>query len=257
MSLNDSEVVDVAWLLLSANENDTAINLLQKLSKRQNPTCPSWAQFDLALTYLLNGNYENAAEQANIFLKTQHPVGEASAETASAWSVVGIAKAHLNHGEASVEAFRQAAKLDPTSEAHWLNLTRELMDLNHYADAISAAQQGLDANPKSYALHLRWGAAYLSVDRYSEAENIFRQLVNAGDPLPMSYVGLAQVGGCANCITLRRTNHRGAGFNRTNPARGLLAAGMGDSASSQGNRHWIAGTPAVGFIYTSVPYFVS
>jgi tetratricopeptide (TPR) repeat protein len=65
--------------------------------------------------------------------------------------------------------------------------------LNHYADAISAAQEGLDANPKSYALHLRLGAAYLSVDRYSDAEKAFRQLVEAGDPLPLSYVGLAQV----------------------------------------------------------------
>jgi tetratricopeptide (TPR) repeat protein len=193
MSLNDSEVVDVAWLLLFANENDTAINLLRELSKRENPACPSWAQFDLAFTYLLTGNYKNAADRANIFLKTPHPVGESPAETASAWSLVGIAKAHLKQGEAAVEAFRQAAKLDPTKEEHWLNLTRELMELNHDAEAISATQEGLNANPKSYALHLRLGAAYLTVDRYSEAENAFRQLVNAGDPLPLSYVGLAQV----------------------------------------------------------------
>ncbi len=193
MPLNDNEVVDVAWLLVSANENDTAINLLQELSKRQNPACPSWARFDLALAYLLKGNYENAAEQANIFLKTPSAVGEASAEAASAWSLVGIAKAHLNQQEAAVHAFRQAAKLGPTKEEHWLNLTRELMELNHNADAISAAQEGVEANPKSYALHLRLGAAYLSVDRYLEAENIFHQLADAGDPLPMSYVGLAQV----------------------------------------------------------------
>jgi tetratricopeptide (TPR) repeat protein len=193
MSLNDSQVADVAWLLLSANENDAAVNLLHQLTKRQNSICPRWAQFDLALAYVLNGNYENATEQANIFLKTRQPVDEASAETASAWSLVGIAQAHLNQQDAAVHAFRQAAKLDPTREEHWLNLTRELMELNHYADAISAAQEGLDANPKSYALHLRLGAAYLSVDRYSEAEKTFRQLVEAGDPLPLSYVGLAQV----------------------------------------------------------------
>lgn len=193
MPLNDSEMVDVAWLLLSANENDAAINLLRGLSKRQNPACPSWAQFDLALIFLLNGNYESAAEQANIFLKTPHPAGEVPTEAASAWSVVGIANAHLNQEEAAVQAFRQAAKVDPTREEHWLNLTRELMELNHNAEAISAAQEGLAANPKSYALHLRLGAAYLSVDRYADAENVFRQLADAGDPLPLSYVGLAQV----------------------------------------------------------------
>jgi tetratricopeptide (TPR) repeat protein len=193
MSLNDSEVVDVAWLLLSENQNDTAINLLHELTKRENPACPSWAQFDLALAYLLSGKYENAAERANILLKAPQHANEAPAEAASAWSLVAIAKAHLNQEEAAVHAFRQAAKFDPKREEHWLNLTRELMERNHYADAISAAQEGLGANPKSYALHLRLGAAYLSVDRYHEAENIFRQLADAGDPLPTSYVGLAQV----------------------------------------------------------------
>jgi tetratricopeptide (TPR) repeat protein len=193
MPLDDGEVVNVAWLLLSENQNDTAINLLNQLSKRQNPACPNWAQFDLALAYLLSGNYENAAEQANILLKTPQHSSEAPTEAASAWSLVAIAKAHLNQEEAAVHAFRQAAKFDPKREEHWLNLTRELMERNHYADAISAAQEGLGANPKSYALHLRLGAAYLSVDRYHEAENIFRQLADAGDPLPTSYVGLAQV----------------------------------------------------------------
>jgi len=215
MPLNDSEVADVAWLLLSTDKNDTAINLLHQLTKRQTPACPSWAQFDLALTYLLNGNYQNAAEQANIFLKTPHPASEASA-FASAWSLVGIANAHLDQGDDAVHAFRQAAKLDPTREEHWLNLTRELMELNHFADAISAAQEGLDANPKSYALHLRLGAAYLSVDRYSEAEKAFRELVEAGDPLPLSYVGLAQV--------LLRTGRAGEAVSELTAAKQTLGS---------------------------------
>jgi tetratricopeptide (TPR) repeat protein len=67
------------------------------------------------------------------------------------------------------------------------------MDLSRYADAISAARAGLAANPRSYALHLRLGAAYLSTDRYAEAEQTFGDLVRAGDPLPTSYIGLAQV----------------------------------------------------------------
>jgi predicted Zn-dependent protease len=54
-------------------------------------------------------------------------------------------------------------------------------------------QQGLAANPKSYALHVRLGASYLAISRYTEAEMEFRNLVAAGDPLPTSYVGLAQV----------------------------------------------------------------
>jgi tetratricopeptide (TPR) repeat protein len=193
MPLNEDEVVSVAWLLLSVKENDTAINLLHRLSERQNPACPRWAQFDLALAYLLTGKYETAADRARLFLKASQIAAPTPSETASAWSLIGISNANLNQGEASVEAFREAAKLDPTREEHWLNLTRELMELNRYTDAISATHEGLESNPKSYALHLRLGAAYLSTDRYPEAEAVFRQLVDAGDPLPTSYVGLAQV----------------------------------------------------------------
>ncbi len=54
-------------------------------------------------------------------------------------------------------------------------------------------QSGLAANPNSYALHLRLGAAYLAAGRYGEAESVFRDLVSAGDPLPTGYVGLPQV----------------------------------------------------------------
>lgn len=193
MSLNDSEVAAVSRLLVSLDENGSAIDLLRKLAQRQNPTCPRWAQFDLALSYLLNGNLENAIDQGHVFLQAPPFTGATPTESASAWSIIGIAKARLNQEDAAVHAFRQASKLDPSREEHWLNLTRELMDLNRYAEAISSVEEGLAANPKSYALHLRLGAAYLSSDRYSDAESVFRQLIAAGDPLPTSYVGLAQV----------------------------------------------------------------
>jgi len=67
------------------------------------------------------------------------------------------------------------------------------MDLSRYSEAIASVQQGITANPKSYALHLRLGAAQLAAGQYAEAETVFSDLVNAGDPLPTSYVGLAQV----------------------------------------------------------------
>jgi tetratricopeptide (TPR) repeat protein len=106
---------------------------------------------------------------------------------------VGIAAADLKQNERSLNAFHHAATLAPETEEHWLNLTRELMELSRYPEAISAIQDGLAANPKSYALHLRLGAAQLAAGHYAEAENLFRTLVSAGDPLPTGYVGLAQV----------------------------------------------------------------
>jgi tetratricopeptide (TPR) repeat protein len=193
ISLKDNEVAVVARLLVSAGDSASAIDLLRRLSDRQNPAGPRWAQLDVALSYLAAGDFEKAAAQSQMLIEAPESAGAPGRYVASAWSVVGIAKARVGHSGAAVDAFRQASKLDSAREEHWLNLTRELMELNRNAEAISATQEALNSNPESYALHLRLGAAYLSSDRYSEAESIFRQLVAAGDPLPTSYVGLVQV----------------------------------------------------------------
>jgi tetratricopeptide (TPR) repeat protein len=193
LPLNDAQTIQVASLLLAVHENDSAISLIQKLSKHQSFAQPRWAQFDLALAYLLAGNYEKAVEQAHAYTQSLAQGVSESSESAQAWSLIGIACAHLSQGERSANALGQAALLAPGEEEHWLNLTRELMELNRYSEAISAVQNGLAANPKSYALRLRLGAAYLAADRYAEAEGVFRDLVAAGDPLPTGYIGLAQV----------------------------------------------------------------
>lgn len=191
--LGDAQSIQAASLLLSIHDNETAISLIQKLSTGHSSTKSSWAQFDLALAYLLAGKYEEAAEQVRANTEGVHSPNAASSESAQAWSLLGIAYAHLKLDDQSVHALGQAASLAPDEEDHWLNLTRELMDLNRHPDAIKAVQSGLAANPKSYALHLRLGAAYLAAGRYPEAESVFRDLVAAGDPLPTGYIGLAQV----------------------------------------------------------------
>jgi Flp pilus assembly protein TadD len=193
LPLNDAQSIQVASLLLAVHQNDAAINLVRQLNKRPSPAKAAWMQFDLALAYLLAGSDEKALVQAHAYRDSLPEGASKSTESAQAWSLIGIACAHLSQGERSVNALRQAATLAPGEEEHWLNLTRELMELNRYSEAISAVQSGLAANPKSYALHLRLGAAQLSSGHYAEAESVFRDLVAAGDPLPTSYVGLAQV----------------------------------------------------------------
>jgi len=193
VSLSEAQSIQAASLLLSIHENDTAISLIKKLNSDHSPAQATWAQFDLALAYLLAGNYEKAVEQAHAYIEAVRPAVSGSPGPARAWSLIGIAYAHLSQGERSVNALWQAANLAPDEEEYWLNLTRELMELNRYPEAIKAVQNGLAANPKSYALHLRLGAAYLAAGRYAEAESVFRDLVGAGDPLPTGYIGLAQV----------------------------------------------------------------
>jgi superkiller protein 3 len=191
--LDDQQSIHVASLFLALRENDSAIRIIQQLNK--SPSTPEnlWRQFDLALAYLLAGNYSQAITQAD-FYQLALTRGDANAqESAEVWTILGIAAADLKQNDRSLNAFRKAAALAPGNEENWLNLTRELMELSRYSDAISAVQNGLAANPKSYALHLRLGAAQLAAGHYAEAEKAFRDLVSAGDPLPTGYVGLAQV----------------------------------------------------------------
>jgi tetratricopeptide (TPR) repeat protein len=191
--LDDQQSIHVAALFLALRENDSAIRIIQQLSTAPSTPENLWRQFDLALTYLLAGNYGQAIGQADSY---QHALtrGNANAhESAEAWTIVGIAAADLKQNDRSLNAFHKAAALAPGNEENWLNLTRELMELSRYSDVISAVQDGLAANPKSYALHLRLGAAQLAAGHYTEAERNFRDLVAAGDPLPTGYIGLAQV----------------------------------------------------------------
>jgi Flp pilus assembly protein TadD len=193
LRLSDAQSFGVASLLISIHENASAIKILQALNKSRGATPASWTQFNLALAYLLSRSYVEACDEALVYAKSVHTAGSESVELAQAWSVIGIADAHLNRGEESVQALRRAATFAPHEEEHWLNLTRELMELNRFPEAITEAQNGLAANPKSYALRLRLGAAHLAAGRYAESESVFRDLVAAGDPLPLGYVGLAQV----------------------------------------------------------------
>jgi tetratricopeptide (TPR) repeat protein len=191
--LNDKQSVQVAPLMLAVRQNERAIDLLEKLTNRPRADAAPWAQFDLALAYLLSGSYGKAADQAHSYIGMRRASGLEPGETAPAWSLIGIAYARLGQGDQAVAALRQAATLAPVQEEHWLNLTRELMELSRYPEAISAVQNGLASNAKSYSLHLRLGAANLSAGHYAEAESVFRNLVLAGDPLSTSYIGLAQV----------------------------------------------------------------
>ena len=193
IALSDSQSAQVASLLMATNDFEKAIALLKKASSRQLAKSTSWAQFDLALAYLVSGNYEKASEQSHLYMELARTNNLKPAAMSSGYSLIGITHARLGHGDLAAQALQRAATLDPLEETGWMNLSRELMELSRYQEAISAVQEGIAANPKSYALHLRLGAAYLAAGHYQEAENVFRTLVDAGDPLPTSYVGLAQV----------------------------------------------------------------
>jgi tetratricopeptide (TPR) repeat protein len=190
LPLSDAQRVRAASLFISANESEKGIRLLLEISKN-NASAP-WAQLDLALAYFLAGRFNEVIQQAHSLVDSGTVPRSQTSESA-AWSLIGIASAHLGRNDEAIQSLRRATSLCPELEQHWLNLTRLLMELRRYDDALEAVRNGLTSNPASYALYLRRGAANLAAGRYADAEATFRSLVGAGDPLPISYVGLAQV----------------------------------------------------------------
>jgi len=192
-SLGPAQAAQVASLFVAIRDYTPAIKLLTATSKQGAHDDAAWAYCDLGLAYLLSGNYEQAVQPSRTFVSLQQAKKSAPADIAAAWSLLGIAEARAGQSDAAIHDLREATILEPTDEQHWLNLTREMMEDGRFADSVAATQQGVATNPRSYALHLRLGAAHLAAGQYKQAEAAFRMLADAGDPLPMSYVGLAQL----------------------------------------------------------------
>jgi Flp pilus assembly protein TadD len=183
---SDAQSVQLGSLYVEENKTEKALVVFQQLKERSSV----WAQFDLAMANLYAGKYQTAVDIAQALCRGTQA---APAELASTYSIIGVANAKLRLEQQAIAAFQKAATLAPEQEEHWLNLTRELMESKRLDDAVVAVQEGLKSNPRSYALNLRLAAAHFSSGHYAEAEKSFRQLVAAGDPLPTSYIGLAQV----------------------------------------------------------------
>lgn len=183
MRLLPAQTVSLGSVLAAMHENERLLTLFERLEREH--AGAYWAEFDLALAEQISGHSREAAARA-ASVAAQCGCWEAS-------SLAGIAEARLGQQELSISGFREAASLDPHQEERWLDLTRALMEAQGYGQAIDAAEEGLRNNPRSYLLHLRLGAAYLSGGRYRQAEDVFRDLIAHDDPLPTSTVGLAQV----------------------------------------------------------------
>src|SRR5205807_8065460 len=96
LRLSDSEVAVVSRLLLSAGDNARATDLLRRLSERRKPAGPRWAQLDLALSYLVAGNYEKAVAQSQVLIAVQQFAGADGCEAAMASAAIGIENAMLH-----------------------------------------------------------------------------------------------------------------------------------------------------------------
>ena len=171
-----------------------------------------WAQFDLALALVAAHRPAEAVPVAERVAHVESP------RQAPAWTLLGIAETRTGKVDRAIADFREAARLTPTEEECWLDLTRELMAAAQYDDALDAVKHGLANSPGSYALRLRLGAVHLRSGQYREAEAVFRDLIAHGQPLATTYVGLAQV--------LLRTGRAAEAVDELREARQRLGQSM-------------------------------
>src|SRR5258708_12839994 len=130
MALSDVQSVSAAGLLVSLPANDAAIDLLRKLRARK-PGSAAWAQFDLALAYLLSGRHDKAASEAIDYLEALRPGSADTPAGSQGWSLIGIAKARLGQGNSANGAFRRGAALGPGRGEQSLHFIPPLIDFNH------------------------------------------------------------------------------------------------------------------------------
>src|SRR5207253_3237860 len=182
MRLSDSEVAVVARLLLSAGDNARATDLLRRLSERRKPAGPRWAQLDLALSYLVAGNYEKAAAQSQVLIAAPQFAGAAGREAASAWSVIGIAKARLGQSGAAGDPL-------PTS---YVGLAQVLLRTGRAEEAVSElAAAGKKLGP-NFLISYFQGLALDRAARPAEAISAFQDAIRLNPGSSEAHLGLGK-----------------------------------------------------------------
>ncbi|MDA8179565.1 MAG: tetratricopeptide repeat-containing serine protease family protein [Deltaproteobacteria bacterium] len=93
------------------------------------------------------------------------------------WISLGIVYAYLERYNESVEAIRQALRNNPEEPIAWITLGTTYLKHNRHNDAIEAYRQALRINPEDANAWYYLGDAYANLKRYDEAIEAFRQAV--------------------------------------------------------------------------------
>ena len=113
-SLTVEQSIHAAELFLTLHENEAAVASIQRTNAKTSSGADSGREFNLALVYLLSGDFGKAIGQADTYNNSLPHDDSKLLESAAAWTIVGIAAAHLKQNERSLKAFQQAAALRPS-----------------------------------------------------------------------------------------------------------------------------------------------
>ncbi len=127
----------------------------------------------------------------------------------------------------SIDHGRNAVILYRTNVANWDNLARTYASITNYAKdsdqwAIASYQQRLALDPYNPLARLSLGGFYLYLNRWQDAENIFREAINLKPDFPNSHYNLG--------FTLRQEKKYEESYKELQIALSLVAPDSSDSA---------------------------
>lgn len=155
----------LARLYRFGNQPDKAASVLERLLKRDPTNQELIAQY---ARLLLD---EGHAEQAITRLKKV--AGEEN--SGRLYDLLGDAYTKVHDTANAVQAYRQAAQLEPEDPAHWRRLARTLFNASRFAEAAKAYQKLANLDPGNSDSFLRLAEIYYQEKKYKQAETNIEQ----------------------------------------------------------------------------------
>ncbi len=136
------------------------------------------------------------------------PLGEAKTkEQPRDWKnffELGVEHNNNGHLRKSLEAFREAARLNPSYLSTWINMGYVQCELSEHQGAIASLKTALKLDPKADEAYCNLGVVYLRVKDFKAAETQFRAAVNLNTSYVNAYCNLG------TCLSLQDRFSEGA-----------------------------------------------
>lgn len=112
-------------------------------------------------------------------------------QIAETWSKLGAAYVKLSRYDAAVVAYRNALNRDPQAADIWGRLGAVYVRLNRYGEAVDACRQGLRIDPQRVGIWSLLGNSYTRLKRYNDAVDAYRQALRLDAAFVNAWAGLA------------------------------------------------------------------
>ena len=183
LDARDPRFLQIAALLASRGEYDTAIGMLEKVRTASPESFD--AAYNLGLAYRNAGRYAKA-EAVLVPLASTH----ASAEV---WNLLGSVQDRAGRGSDAIASFGKAAGLEPGNEEYRFDYGTALLQHESTEAAVESFTAGTRDLPKSWRMRAGLGAALYIAGRY---EGAARNLLEAAALEPGSPVVYFLLGRC-------------------------------------------------------------